>query len=261
MDIDVGNAVDRACRCSAPRDPVLPVLVTPFLKTASSVFPADVGGIAVRRGAPEAKTSTNTHEVAVSHEPEPLSVIGDMVSKVRSTRLFFSVSSADPAPTLMSTRRKARENVMKALYAREMGGGDTRHVVYTILEPALEEDAVTLEFGRKLLEQTVESKSEADAVISKHAKNWDIGRITPVDRILLRMAIIELLYMEDIPPKVTIDEALEIAKSYSTPKSSTFINGILDAALSDLTEQGRIQKSGRGLVGMDIAKGQEESSS
>ncbi|PEN12572.1 transcription antitermination factor NusB [Longibacter salinarum] len=161
----------------------------------------------------------------------------------------------------MSTRREAREYVMKALYALEMGGGDARHVVYTILEPALEGDAVTLEFARKLLTETVNSRSEADAVISKHAKNWDIDRITPVDRILLRMAIIELLKMEDVPPKVSIDEAIEIAKSYSTPKSGTFINGILDAALADLKEQGRLNKSGRGLVGMDLPQEQEEASS
>ncbi|HHP7237128.1 transcription antitermination factor NusB [Longibacter sp.] len=158
----------------------------------------------------------------------------------------------------MSSRREAREYVMKALYAREMGGGDARHVVYTILEPALEGDAVTLEFARKLLEKTVDARSEADAVISKHAKNWDIDRITPVDRILLRMAVIELLHMEDVPPKVSIDEAIEIAKSYSTPKSGTFINGILDAALADLKEQGRLNKSGRGLVGMDLPQEQGE---
>lgn len=147
---------------------------------------------------------------------------------------------------------------MKALYAREMGGGDARHVVYTILEPALEEDAVTLEFARKLLTETVEAKSEADALISKHAKNWDIDRITPVDRILLRMAVVELLKMEDVPPKVSIDEAIEIAKTYSTPKSGTFINGILDAVLDDLKKDDRLQKSGRGLVGMDVP--QEEAS-
>jgi N utilization substance protein B len=140
---------------------------------------------------------------------------------------------------------------MRALYAHEQGGGSPEHVIYTIIEPALEEDAETLEFARSLLQETVESKSEADAVISKHAKNWDIDRITPVDRVLLRMATTEMLRLEEVPPKVSIDEAIEIAKKYSTPRSGTFINGILDAVLDDLIDQDRIHKKGRGLVGMD----------
>lgn len=151
----------------------------------------------------------------------------------------------------MSTRRQAREYVMRALYAHEQGGGSPEHVTYTILEPALEEDAETLEFARSLLQETVESKSEVDAVIGKHAKNWDIDRITPVDRVLLRMATTEMLRLEEVPPKVSIDEAIEVAKKYSTPRSGTFINGILDAVLEDLISQDRIHKKGRGLVGMD----------
>jgi N utilization substance protein B len=69
-----------------------------------------------------------------------------------------------------------------------------------------------------------------------------------VDRLTLRMAITEFLHFEDIPPKVTINEAIEVAKSYSTEQSGTFLNGILDAVLKTLKTEGRLRKSGRGLV-------------
>lgn len=160
----------------------------------------------------------------------------------------------------MSTRREARECVMQALYARELADGSDRHFVYTILEPELEHDAETFEFAKSLFQATIEVMSEADAIISKHAKNWEIHRITPVDRSLLRMATAELLKFEEIPPKVSIDEAIEIAKQYSTPSSGTFINGVLDAILMDLERQDRLHKTGRGLVGMESIRERAKSS-
>ncbi|MGA0384340.1 MAG: transcription antitermination protein NusB, partial [Flavobacteriaceae bacterium] len=78
--------------------------------------------------------------------------------------------------------------------------------------------------------------------------NWDQDRITDVDRILLIMGIGELLDFESIPPKVTLNEYLEIAKEYSTPKSSMFINGILDQLSKEFTVDKRMKKAGRGLL-------------
>lgn len=160
----------------------------------------------------------------------------------------------------MSTRREAREHVMQALYAHEQGGGDADHFVHTILEPALEEDPPTLDFAKELFRKTLETKEEADEVIQKHAKNWKIHRITVIDRSLLRMATTELLEFEEIPPKVSVDEAIEIAKKFSTPESDTFVNGVLDAVLIDLHRQDRLNKSGRGLVGMDAIRERAQSS-
>jgi N utilization substance protein B len=91
-------------------------------------------------------------------------------------------------------------------------------------------------------------EAECRELIDKHAKNWEIERIALIDRMLMHMAISELLTCPDIPVKVTINEVIELAKRYSTDKSGTFINGILDAVVSDLTAQGRIEKTGRGLV-------------
>ena len=140
---------------------------------------------------------------------------------------------------------------MRALYAHALAGGDGAHFIETLLRPELESDPVVFDFARTLFLRTLDRTDDADAIIGKHAENWDLGRIAIIDRVVLRMAVCELMAFEDIPPKVSIDEAIEIAKRYSTDKSGSFINGVLDAVLHDLSEQGRLKKSGRGLVGMD----------
>jgi len=84
------------------------------------------------------------------------------------------------------------------------------------------------EFADRLVRGVLEHKEEIDGLIMKSATNWALDRMAAVDRNILRFAIYELLYEEEIPPKVTINEALDIAKKYSTDKSSAFINGILD---------------------------------
>ena len=148
----------------------------------------------------------------------------------------------------MSNRREARESVMKALYARELAGGNDDHFIDTIIRPALRGDEQVFHFAQSLFLETGERTQELDEIIGGHAENWDISRIALIDRMLLRMAIAELLVFEDIPPKVSINEAIEVGKKYSTSRSGRFINGILDAALIDLRKLGRIRKKGRGLI-------------
>ena len=159
----------------------------------------------------------------------------------------------------MSTRREARERVMQALYAHEQAGGNAVHFVRTLIDPDLEDDPKTRAFAENLFRTTLASTEEADNIIKEHATNWDLHRITAIDRALLRMATTEFLKFEDIPPKVTIDEAIEIAKVYSTPESGPFINGVLDSVLIDLQKQGRLKKSGRGLIGMDTIRDRAQS--
>lgn len=159
----------------------------------------------------------------------------------------------------MSTRRDARERVMQALYAHEQSGGDANYVAHMMLLPEFEDDPQTQEFAENLFRSTLEVQDEADDIIQRHATNWDLPRITAVDRALLRLATAELLAFEEVPPKVSIDEAIEIAKTYSTPDSGPFINGVLDAVLMDLHGQGRLNKSGRGLIGMDAIRDRAES--
>lgn len=138
---------------------------------------------------------------------------------------------------------------MQALYAFELGSGQAEHVISTVLKAQIEEEA-GLKFATSLFLRALDVSANADEIIERYVKNWDLSRIALVDRILLRMAITEFLAFEDIPPKVSINEAIEIAKKYSTAKSGQFINGILDAVLLDLQREGRLRKSGRGLVGL-----------
>ncbi|MEJ5056337.1 transcription antitermination factor NusB [Sphingobacterium sp. MYb382] len=112
------------------------------------------------------------------------------------------------------------------------------------LTPNWDEDST---FVSDLLKSTVRYESEYQEMISLKTKNWESDRIALIDNLLMRMAISELINFASIPVKVTINEYIELSKAFSTSKSNTFINGILDKILAELNEQGRIQKSGRGL--------------
>ena len=151
----------------------------------------------------------------------------------------------------MSSRRIVRERVMQALYAYKLADGDPDHYIDTIIKPDLAENEASLTFAKKLFIKSLDYFDVADKIIANHAQNWEVSRIALIDRLLLVMAICEFLSFEDIPPKVSINEAIEVAKKYSTSRSGKFINGILDAVLIELQQEGRLHKSGRGLIGMD----------
>jgi len=93
-----------------------------------------------------------------------------------------------------------------------------------------------------------EHKPEIDSEITLLLKNWELKRVAVLDKVLLRMAQVELLYFPDIPPEVSINEAIELAKKYSTSASGKFINGLLDALFRKLAAEKRIKKTGRGLI-------------
>ncbi|MGB0973469.1 MAG: transcription antitermination factor NusB [Flavobacteriaceae bacterium] len=103
-------------------------------------------------------------------------------------------------------------------------------------------------FGKELLSKTVLNSEELKTYIDQKTPKWDADRIASTDSILMQMAICEFLKFSSIPVKVTINEYLEIAKEYSTKKSSTFINGILDSLVKDFKKTEKLQKVGRGLM-------------
>lgn len=113
------------------------------------------------------------------------------------------------------------------------------------LSKDLEED---LEFAFKLYERTADNQEELTTMLVKNTPGWDKDRITKTDHVLMQMAVSEFLYFPYVPIKVTINEYLELAKNYSTPKSSKFLNGTLDKVKDELTKSGAIQKKGRGLL-------------
>jgi N utilization substance protein B len=103
-------------------------------------------------------------------------------------------------------------------------------------------------FAQELIRKVLSNIEDLDEKIIKRVTNWEMNRIALIDKILLRIGICELLYFPDIPPKVSINESIEIAKDYSTAGSAKFINGILDAVLADEKNTGKLNKTGRGLV-------------
>lgn len=105
-----------------------------------------------------------------------------------------------------------------------------------------------IEYATTVLQAERNLKEFSNALIESHATNWEVERIALIDRVLMHLAVAEVTSCGDIPVKVTINEVIELAKRYSTDKSGTFINGILDAIIADLEAQGKINKSGRGLV-------------
>ncbi len=105
-----------------------------------------------------------------------------------------------------------------------------------------------VEYARRVIEADRDNRERSRELIESNSQNWDVERIASLDRVLIRLAIAELTSCADIPIKVTINEVIELAKRYSTDKSGTFINGILDAITNRLKADGLIRKTGRGLV-------------
>ena len=144
-------------------------------------------------------------------------------------------------------RRHIRELVMQALYALEISKDAPQHVVDTILGE-LKENHADFDFARSLFITSISHQAEIDKRLKSKTEHWEFHRIALIDKILLRMSLTEMLHFPDIPPKVTINEAIEIAKDYSTESSGHFINGIMDAILIDLKKEGLLNKTGRGLL-------------
>lgn len=148
----------------------------------------------------------------------------------------------------MIERRTAREIVLQAIYAFEIGKNDIGSVKTNVLEKKLDQNKPLLSFAEKLLIKTINNKEEIDLVVEEQIKNWEMHRLAAIDKFILRMAICEYLFFDDIPTKVTLNESIELAKKFSTGKSGTFVNGILDGALKKLNREGRIEKKGKGLI-------------
>ncbi len=177
--------------------------------------------------------------------------------------------------TITGSRRLAREKVMQILmstevseisweenfshiFFRKFNFGDkeekstkllTNDEIYEIeSDIPIKWDEEEIQFGRDLVRLTIENKSIINELITEHTANWHLDRIAKIDILLMQIAITELLHFKEIPTKVSINEAIDIAKKYSTHKSGTFINGILDSIYIQLKNDNLIEKLGRGLI-------------
>lgn len=145
----------------------------------------------------------------------------------------------------ITKRRNEREFALQVLYAQEFNSLPADEQI-SLLDEELRQYAS--DFARKIIDRSLEKKNELDREIKLHLHNWDFNRVAIIDRILLRMAIVEFLFFDEVPPEVTINEMIEISKLYSTERSGKFLNGILDSLLKKLRSENLIKKSGRGLI-------------
>ncbi|MFA5512428.1 MAG: transcription antitermination factor NusB [Candidatus Kapaibacterium sp.] len=189
---------------------------------------------------------------------------------------FSNIFPLSTTKVVKGSRRIAREKVLQMLYAYRSSGeetnllfehihnrsfnfGDEEELLQPskILKPAevieIEADVPIvwmksdLIFLKKLFEKSLLCGDISDNIIKEIVSNWEIDRISPVEKIMIQIAYAEFVYFADVPPKVTINESIEIVKAYSTDKSGLFINGLLDTILNRLKNEGLINKTGRGL--------------
>ena len=128
----------------------------------------------------------------------------------------------------MGTRRQARELAMQALFSMDMNADFSTQAIEAYCR-CFPPNQRVYPFFHHLVSGVLQYKSHIDTVIERYASNWKIKRMACVDRNVLRLAVFELLYCDDIPAKVTINEAIDIGKKFGTPESGSFINGIIDS--------------------------------
>ena len=153
---------------------------------------------------------------------------------------FLFQHDLNPPENLDAALTQFWESQRTAAIAEEKGAATWGEQVE--LPPPTAEEAEVRLFAEPMIRGAIEHRDAVDAQIKKYAKNWELHRIAAVDRNILRLAIYEMLYRGDIPPIVSINEAVDIAKKFSTEDSGKFVNGILDKVKSELLRPARIVK-------------------
>jgi len=157
-------------------------------------------------------------------------------ARERAVQFLFE-HDLNPSEDLEAALNQFWESQRAAAIAEEKGSANWGQPV-ELPPPTTDEAAVRL-FADPLIRGTLDHRNEADEIIKKHAKNWELHRIAAVDRNILRLAIFEMNHRDDIPPVVSINEAVDIAKKFSTQDSGKFVNGILDKVKSELMRPAR----------------------
>lgn len=127
----------------------------------------------------------------------------------------------------MSRRRKAREIALQTLYAAEMEGGEWRTALRDNVARRKPSDEV-VEYAERIVSRVVAEKASLDARIGARLENWELPRVSIVDKTILRIALAELLYCPEVPTSVIMNEAIEIAQTFSSADAGRFVNGVLD---------------------------------
>ncbi len=140
----------------------------------------------------------------------------------------------------MDKRTRARQIAMQALYQLDVRGKEALEDIDRFFEES-DEDPYCRELAKKWFTGTMENMEQCDKMIEESTMKWSISRLSLVDKAILRLAVYQLCFCEDMPPKVAIDEGIELAKIYSSEKAPSFINGVLDAIMKKFPE--KIQKT------------------
>jgi len=140
----------------------------------------------------------------------------------------------------MGKRRLARELAIQVLFHLEFSPGDPEQVFELICENFNSQKSAW-PFSKKLVLGVCEKKNELDMMLRSASKNWRLERMSRLDKCILRLAAFEISFLEDIPPKVSIDEALELGKKFGSEDSGRFINGVLDNIYNTLAQQGQLK--------------------
>ncbi len=141
----------------------------------------------------------------------------------------------------MGSRRKSRELLLQMLFQSDLGKQPAEQVRRTFWAEQKDASAEVRDYVEDLFNVATERSAEIDRTIEEHAKNWRMERMAAVDRNVLRAAVAEFLGKPDVPKPVVINEAIEIARRYSSPESITFINGVLDSVARGLEPTARDQ--------------------
>ena len=147
---------------------------------------------------------------------------------------------------MASKRRFVRIKALEVLYAYQIAKDHIDKVKKDLLAEIT--DLEKYNFASELIDAVLKNQRLIDAMITERIRNWEYDRVAILDKIILRLAIAEILYFPEIPPKVSINEAIELAKIYCSDKSPTFVNGVLDAVLNNLRKENKLNKKGRGLL-------------
>jgi len=134
-------------------------------------------------------------------------------------------------------KREARVLALKVVYANEVSNVEPESILFYLADELnLVQSNPIIVYSQNLIKLSIDNKSQIDEIIISHSKNWDFNRIALIDRLILRIELAEMLFVEDIPHKVSIAEGVEIAKEYSTDDSGGFVNGILDAVYNNIVK-------------------------
>lgn len=143
-------------------------------------------------------------------------------------------------------RRLIRIKALEVLYAHQISREPIDKVKKDLISGL--EDSEDFEFASSLIDSVLKHQRAIDQMVREKIDNWQYERVSILDKILIRICIAEMLFFPEIPPKVSINEALELAKMYCSQRSPVFINGVLDGILSDLKKDNKLNKTGRGLI-------------